>query len=230
MYMDNNLELMIKRSGLQKKVLAERKGITPETLSRHIHGKIQLTLNDAEEYADYLGCSAQEIMFRTEAIDIVAYSVTSANGNKSESFLPGEDAKYPKGKVWLNDHYQHNVGAVIYDIHKDYVGPWIQYRNGLGIVLCDPIDQGIVSKDCVENCSYAKIKDGKIMFGYVYPEPRGTYAIYNPWADSDFFDQKSFLENAEPITSGLKLEWATPLISMVWRPDLRGVIIETEGA
>ena len=36
MNMDNNLDYMIKQSGLPKKVIAERKGITPETLSRHI--------------------------------------------------------------------------------------------------------------------------------------------------------------------------------------------------
>ena len=31
--MNNNLDKMIRAAGLQKKVVAERKGVTPETLS-----------------------------------------------------------------------------------------------------------------------------------------------------------------------------------------------------
>ena len=52
--MPNNLDAMIARSGMSKKEVAALKGITPETLSRQIHGKIQMTLADAERYAKIL--------------------------------------------------------------------------------------------------------------------------------------------------------------------------------
>ena len=51
MNMPNNLNEMIIRSGLTRKQVAEEFGNTPETVSRHSHGKIQLTLVDAERYA-----------------------------------------------------------------------------------------------------------------------------------------------------------------------------------
>ena len=44
MFMANNLEVMIAKAGMTKREVASLKGITPETLSRHVHGKIQMTL------------------------------------------------------------------------------------------------------------------------------------------------------------------------------------------
>jgi len=230
MNMDNNLDYMIKQSGLPKKVIAERKGITPETLSRHIHGKIQLTLNDAEEYADFLSCRPQDIMFRSLPIDIIAYSVIFGDGKAAETMPTGTNKDCPKGQVWLNEQYTDDVAAIIYKIDKGYVGPWIQYRDSIGLVDLDPIKKGIVSKDCIERSSYAKIKNGPVMFGYVYPEPRGGHSLYDPWADTEMLSQKTFLEGKEAVLTGLDLEWATPLISSVWRPELRGAVIEYEAA
>ena len=46
--MPNNLNQMIAESGKSKAQVAAEKGLTPETLSRHIHSKIQITLKDAK--------------------------------------------------------------------------------------------------------------------------------------------------------------------------------------
>ena len=54
MHMPNNLDKKIAESGMSKKEVAAAKGITPETLSRHVHGKIQMTLQDAEQYGKIL--------------------------------------------------------------------------------------------------------------------------------------------------------------------------------
>ena len=43
--------------------VANLKGITPETLSRHVHGKIQMTLQDAEQYGKILDCLPQDVLF-----------------------------------------------------------------------------------------------------------------------------------------------------------------------
>ena len=56
--MPNNLNKMIISSGKSKREVAQAKGITPETLSRHISGKIGISLDDAEHYAEILGCTA----------------------------------------------------------------------------------------------------------------------------------------------------------------------------
>ena len=42
--MPNNLDFMIRKSGLLRKDIAERKGIRPETVSRHISGALNFSL------------------------------------------------------------------------------------------------------------------------------------------------------------------------------------------
>ena len=56
---------------MSKKEVAAAKGITPETLSRHVHGKIQMTLQDAEQYGKILGCAAQDVLFATNPIKVI---------------------------------------------------------------------------------------------------------------------------------------------------------------
>ena len=76
--MPNNLHKMITSSGLSKREVAALKGVTPETLSRHISGKIGISLDDAEQYARILGCTAQEVFFASEPLDIVGTNVMHA--------------------------------------------------------------------------------------------------------------------------------------------------------
>ena len=64
--MPNNLNKMITASGLSKREVAGLKGVTPETLSRHISGKIGISLSDAEQYARILGCTAKEVFFAAD--------------------------------------------------------------------------------------------------------------------------------------------------------------------
>ena len=68
--MPNNLDFMIRRSGLLRKEIAERKGIRPETVSRHISGALNFSLKDAEQYAAILDCSAQDILFAQNAVPL----------------------------------------------------------------------------------------------------------------------------------------------------------------
>ena len=56
MHMANNLDEMIGLTGMSKKDVAELKGVTPETVSRHIHSKISMTLQDVDDYARILKC------------------------------------------------------------------------------------------------------------------------------------------------------------------------------
>ena len=60
--MANNLENCIRKAGKAKKEVAAAKGVTPETLSRHMHGRIQMTMLDAEEYARILDVPVQQIL------------------------------------------------------------------------------------------------------------------------------------------------------------------------
>jgi len=221
MFMDNNLNTMILRSGITKRIVAEQKGVAPETLSRHISGKIQLSLNDAEDYARILDCSPQEIMFKSNPAPILGYIHYNKTAEHSVDWLEyrkKNNAKYPGGDVYLPSPNPFEVGAVLFNIPEEYDGPWIDYKDSLCVVQLDPIKQGYVSKDSIQQTSYAKIKGGGVLHGHVYPEPGGTYTVYNPW-------RQDLLSTETEMQRGLKLDWAAPVIASFWQPTLRGIDI-----
>ena len=69
-----NFERVIRKSGLSKKEIAARKKVKPETLSRHLSGAIRMTLDDAHEYADILGCTPMEVFFPMEEAPIIIHN------------------------------------------------------------------------------------------------------------------------------------------------------------
>ena len=229
MFMDNNLDNMILKSGMTKRVIAEEKGITPETLSRHIHGKIQLSLNDAEDYSKILLCSPQEIMFKADPIPIVAYLHYDVSGeieydlisdrkDNPSAKIAKRHAEHCEGQVYLPGQHSFPVGAVIFSFHPDYSGAWSTWRNAITIVPLHPITEQKVSPEAIQQASYAKIKNGPLTFGDVYPEPGGTYTIHNPW-------RQDLLTEEIEMQRNLKLDWATPALTTYWQPKLRGIDI-----
>ena len=227
--MDNNLDAMILKSGLTRRVVAEEKGVTPETVSRHIHGKIQLSLNDAEDYSKILACSPQEIMFKADPIPIIAYLHYNIDGiceydlisdrkDNPSAKIAKRNAEHCEGMVYLPGLHSFKVGAIIFSFHPDYSGMWSTWRNAITIVTLKPITDKRVSDCSIQQASYAKIKDGPMSFGDVYPEPGGTYTIHNPW-------RQDLLTDGIEMQRNLKLEWATPAITTYWQPKLRGIDI-----
>jgi len=229
MLMDNNLDNMILKSGMTKRVVAEEKGITPETLSRHIHGKIQLSLNDAEDYSKILLCSPQEIMFKADPIPIIAYLHYDVSGeieydlisdrkDNPSAKIAKRNAEHCEGQVYLPGQHSFPVGAVIFSFHPDYSGMWNTWRNAITIVPLHPITEQKVSSNAIQQSSYVKIKNGPLTFGDVYPEPGGTYTIHNPW-------RQDLLTEEIDMQRNLKLDWATPALTTYWQPKLRGIDI-----
>ena len=222
--MESNLNHMILRSGLTKRVVAEEKGITPETLSRHIHGKIQLTLNDAEDYSKILNCTPQEIMFKSNPAPILGYVHYNKTAEHSVDFIKyrKDKSKYhktsPGGNVYLPGPIPFELGIVMFDLPDEYNGPWIDYKDSLSVVQLDPIKNNVVPTETIQQASYAKITNGEVVYGHVYPEPGSTYTVYNPW-------RQDLLSKETEMQRGLKLDWATPVICTFWQPLLRGIDI-----
>jgi len=222
MYMENNLDNMILASGMTKTRVAEEKGITPQNLSRVIHGKTKLSLTDADEYSKILNCSAQQVMFRNEPVPIALYVHYDINMKPTYDFIadrpddsPFKD-EFPTGEVYLFGPHPFNVAAVLFKVHPDYRGHWIEYSGAMSVIHLDPITENRISKDAFQKSSYVKDTDGKIMYGHVYPEPGSSHTVYNPW-------RSDLISEDEEITRGVKLAWATPVVATFWQPELRGI-------
>ena len=224
MFMDNNLNTMILRSGITKRIVAEQKGVAPETLSRHISGKIQLSLNDAEDYSKILGCAPQEILFASDPAPIIGYVHYDKAADHVCDWIQyrKDKSKYhktsPGGNVYLPGPIPFELGIVMFDLPDEYNGPWIEYKDSLSIVQLDPIKNNVVPTETIQQASYAKITNGEVVFGHIYPEPGGTYTVYNPW-------RQDLLSQETEMRRGLKLDWATPVICTFWQPMLRGIDI-----
>ena len=207
MHMPNNLDKMIAKSGMSKKEVAVAKGITPETLSRHVHGKIQMTLADAEQYGKILGCTAQEVLFPTAPLPIIAdWRLTEDN---KPVLVPADAGDV----VYLSDYYEQNTACIRSSLDGDVPWQFEMWNGQLEVIDYTPALEGRVSKDCFQFPSYVLTEDDKLMWGLLYPEPGGTYTVFGNSAPG--------FNNVNSV----KLKWACPVISLIRRPDLRGVQI-----
>lgn len=213
--MPNNLDAVIRASGMTKKQVANAAGIMPETLSRHIHGHVQMTLENAEKYAEILGVTVQKIMFVHPPTPIIG----RCNYKKDETiervyYKPDSWKKGLQIKAFLGD----DLCAVHWTCNDDYTGDFIEYKNAFNFFLKTPILENKVHCGCVENVSLIKLKHPfqlpnqdpmQILGGVLYPEPGKRYTLHSGKLGIH-------LKN-------LEIEWATPLVSALFRPDLRGV-------
>jgi DNA-binding Xre family transcriptional regulator len=206
MVMGNNLDEMISKSGLAKKEVAAAKGITPETLSRHVHGKIQMTLQDAEQYAKLLGCTAQEILFAAPAIKLIA------NWELAEDGRPFVKQDNRNCLMYLNTYFNTDTAAIGTKLPKDKPFQFEMWAEQVEIIDYRPALSGDVSPDCFQRPSYAMLDDGKIVWGLVYPEPGNVFTVYAGEFNAAFKSYKS-----------VKLQWACPTLSVIRRPELIGV-------
>jgi hypothetical protein len=213
--MPNNLDTMIRRSGLLNKEVAERKGIRPETVSRHISGALQFTLKDAEEYAMILGCTAQDVLFVQNAVPLFGYldneNVTAITPVEKERafYLPWPTSK--SRRVVISKHTAKNK----------------HWANGRMYMFDSaPINKGEVDQDCYMNLSIVLV-DGHTQpqFAVVYPEPGGTFSLgFN--TDTHTNTDQSLKPGGELSISrsGLNLLWGCPIVSCIFRSELIGVV------
>ena len=217
--MPNNLDFMIRKSGLLRKEIAERKGIRPETVSRHISGALNFSLKDAEQYAAILDCTAQDILFAQNAVPLF--------GKLDESHVTVSDPTEGEIAYHVTFPVDENRRFVIAN-HKAQKKKWANGR----LYLFDnkPILAQSVDDSCFMRLCILKIaNDKQIRFGVVYPEPGGTFSIgFN--SDSHSSTEQSNVPNVahSEIQSGLTLNWCTPILSCIMQPDLLGIVLKEQ--
>lgn len=213
--MANNLNKQITASGLTKKEVGSLVGHTPETVSRHISGNINLTLNHAEDYARVLNCSPYDIMFEALPMPIVGMCSIDADGTVGRKY-----SKKPFGKVYSHTYRPAETAVMHWSVAKEYVGPWNYWSKALETVLFDPIRNQYVHDEAVGHECFAFLKEPyescqgfetNLVAGVLYPEPGGVYTMHNGDLNRTLKSQK--------------IVWATPVLSMILRPDLRNLEI-----
>lgn len=210
-YMINNLDELILASGKTKREVAELKGVTPETLSRHIHGKIQLTMADAEKYGQIFGVEPMSVLYPNVKMKIIGRTYIHDNEACTRTYT-AEGLGIAQMRL---QHWQ-DLGVVVWECEPTYNGPWRSLHNAWSVF--DTSDTHFdVPKSCYQEMSMVVLEepieiDGRScehIVGVLYPEPEGTYAV------------KINQEHNKNIYRGLKPVVAYPLVSIIYRPDLR---------
>lgn len=213
-----NFQQVIRKSGLSKKEIASRKKIKPETLSRHLSGAIRMTLDDAYDYAEILGCTPQEIFYVQDALPVFIKNYTSNEENdpkwstKFERVLQMENPDI----LYVPSYFHDNLAACVHVHRGDYEGQLSILANSVDVVLADPIIEGYVARSSYQAMSYVSVKNmdvidtpretTNILMMMVYPQPNNLYSLFNPLTQMQF--------------EGVELNWATPVCAHVQQPQI----------
>ena len=211
--MANNLTQCIEKSGLTNKEVAAAKGVTPETLRRHKNGKIQMTLKDAEHYARIIGVPVHNILFKTAPVPVLGSTLIK------DKIVERNIHDVPTHQVFHPNQYLLDRCCTIWKTEKKYHGVWYEWDGAVQFMKHSPIVDKFVSEECFQKICLAKTKerhhDGfhktQYFSGMLYPQPGGLYTVHNGKSNGT-------IENVE-------LEWATPILSTVFRPELVGIYI-----
>jgi len=228
----NNLSKKIRQTGMEKKEVARRKGIAPETLSRHCSGKIHLTRKDADEYAQILGCRSAEILYPLDPHPIIGkwsisnYCPTNPQLVRKYEYglcLQMSNTEVTKcDMVYLRTLYSRQIGVFMYDFTAEEYAktgfpqtPWWT-PSKLDIINVDYYNKG-VDKNCFQNLCYCMTSDELHLWGYLYPEPEfNRYTVHVP---------KTLGFGNVQTQTGVELKWACPVLGSIFRPDLRDLEI-----
>lgn len=213
--MPNNLDAVIRASGMTKKQVAKASGVTAETLSRHIHGKVQMTLENAEKYAEILGVDVAKVMFQNPPAPIIGHSNITKDGKIERDYFK----TWTQG-VQIPGFIGDDLCVVKWTADPEYHGEWYEYSNALAFYFKQPIIEKKVHPGCIENVSIIKLKEEiklpgqnaqSLIGGVLYPEPGRKYTCHSAKLGINL--------------KGLEVEWATPYRSVIFRPDLAGVTV-----
>ena len=214
--MPNNLELMIRKSGMIKKDVAERMGIRPETVSRHASGALQFSIKQASEYAMILECQAQDILFAQNAVAMF--------GTLDDSYVTAHDPSEGELSYYVPFPVTENRRFVI-SKHSDQAKKWANGRMYMfenNCILAQKVDDTSFMRLCI-----LKIKnDRKIRLGVVYPEPGGTFSVgVNVDTHTSTTGSNSLIHS--DVKTGLNLSWSTPILTCIMQPELIGIVRKT---
>ena len=214
-----NFEKMISESGQLKRDIAKIKGVKPETLSRHISGQIKMTLDDAFEYAEILGCAPQDIFFPATGMPVVG-TVKMEYNDKEPAFKTAFTRELWSGKprfAWTATYAKAvDFGVFVHEGNETYNGPLNFITQSVDVVDKRPIEGNYIHQQVHEAWAYCKVSDDfekggceremtNIVLAVVYPQPDNLFTLHNPGGHNN-------------QVRDVKLDWATPILATAMHP------------
>jgi len=208
-----NLAKFIKLSGVSKGDVAEQKGIAPESLSRHISGRSNFSVQDAVEYGQILGVSPERLLFEPNPIKISGTTdfniVTMFDNSESERFLNFHHFMRP------------SISCLITDVDQAAH----QYAKFIWFFDTAYMKKSVVHQHCFAEACIVKTMDNRILCRRPYPEPQAKDKR-NAASLTFTLQALPIFQTSAEIEQNILLKWACPIINQVQRPDLIGIEID----
>lgn len=211
---ENNLRQMItqyKRDNPMAtiKSIAAKKGVTPETVSRHQSDKIDMSMQDIRDYADILGCSSFDIMYRSQPMPIVGIGTCVDD----DAWISYTHALTPDTAecLYLHGSNEKNLSVCKFDFPSEYQGRFKWMDGCYEVFDSNPAIEGSVSKDALMKPCLVRTVAEDLFCGTLYPQP-----------GSHKYSLVQMSGSANKILTDLELEWAAPVLRYIIRPDLEG--------
>ena len=177
-----------------------------------------MTLDDAHEYADILGCTPMKSCSRSKRHRSSSGITFKGLQNMSKS-LRLASSVYLMKTLRKSYIYRHTsvptLHLCVYTARDDYNGPMRSMHQTLDVIYQSPISEGRVHPMCNQKLSYVCLKhpeehegvrdNGKIRLMQVFPQPNNKYTLHN------------IITGA--TNEGVELEWATPALTQVHCPE-----------
>ncbi len=203
-----NLKALARRAGLSGVQIAEQMGMRPETISRHLNGKQNISIEDAMRYAKILNCTPEEILFQRSMCPII-----------------GELA--PSG---IFTHYGQNESKIRYlagplsfqSYHGAYFVPgWFtKKRTAICIIDTRPIDKRYVHNQAVGQISLNCIKglgeDGKDVTVLGYPFENSDFKTYTVRRIVNMVDSMQKNETKKHVKYPIMEKDYLPECELIW--------------
>ena len=218
MMMANNLNEMIAQSGMPKKDVAEAKGVTPETVSRHIHSKISMTLQDVDDYARILQCKPHEIAYSAPPIPILGAWVTDPDTKNMKLLnrFQTMGSQFHKKGLYIHGQFDKNLAAIYWDTEQNTKSHWRQYHNALTLIKIDSVADNKIDQNAIMNKCYVMTKAGVMLSGILWPQHHN--ALYT-------LTEVTGVSKENRILTDLDILWAAPVYLFLVQRRLHNIVM-----
>jgi hypothetical protein len=212
---ENNLKQMIDRYKRDNpsesiKTIAAKKGVTPETVSRHQHNKIDMSMHDIKDYADILGCTTLDIIYTSPPIPVLADATCESDDGPivyKQSICPN-DAEV----AYVHGNFDDNLGCAKVTLPTKYQGKYKWVDGAIELFSTKPCFANTVPPEAFMRPCLVRTVDENLYTGLLYPQ-----------AGSHLFSLVPFYGDNDSIIRDLDLHWATPIVSYIIQPQHWGV-------
>ena len=201
-YMVNNLKKYITLSGMSHAEVAAAKGIAPESLSRHISGRSNFSIQDAVEYASILQIDPSALLFEDSTVKVFGtinegYKVDMVSTSEKERFVHCSQTRFPSYVGAFTNNRDAFNGALNGTI------TWADMR---------PIQEESVPQDALSRCCIFKCNVGQVRQAVIHKQM------------NNLFTTVAFYGNN--VRNDIEIVWACPVLGRAERPDLLGLEIK----